>query len=154
MVMDKNYVLFCAALSEVAQDNCKAGINNRESELFLERIYKEYQQSSLPVPEISWVKSIPKKTKSWMEKVLCENLLFMRSAPKWIREPSWRFIDDQAMIFIDQIEFADNEVINKNLAPGNVLYVFSGKKEIDDGWEMVIKMVMQDRNSVGTSFID
>lgn len=65
-----------------------------------------------------------------------------------------RFIGDQVTVFIDQIEFADNEVINKNLAPGNVLYVFSGKKEIDDGWEMVIKMVMQDRNSVGTSFID
>ncbi|AHJ76172.1 hypothetical protein [Kosakonia sacchari] len=154
MVMDKNYLLFCAALSEVARDNCKAGINNRESELFLDRIYKEYLRSSLPAPDISWVKSIPKNTKSWMKKVLCENLLFMKSAPEWIREPSWRFIDDKAMVFIDQIEFADNEVINNNLAPGNVLYVFSGKKESDDGWEMVIKMVMQDRNSVGTSFID
>lgn len=45
--------------------------------------------------------------------MLCENLLFMKSAPEWIREPSWRFIDDQAMVFIDQIEFSDMKPLIK-----------------------------------------
>lgn len=154
MVMDRGYLLFCAALTEVARDTCKAGINNKESGLFLKYIYEKYQSDSLPEPEISWVKTIPKKVKSWMTAVLSEHFLCMKHEPVWVREPAWRFIDEKAMIFIGQIEFDNNEIMNENLSSGDVIYIFSGKKEVDGGWEMVIKMVKQDRNSPGTSFID
>ncbi|EJH1737752.1 hypothetical protein NCT62_004506, partial [Escherichia coli] len=67
---------------------------------------------------------------------------------------SWRFIDDVPMIFISQIEFETNEIMDKNLSSGDVLYIFSGRNYIDDGWELIIKMIKQDKNAIGTSYID
>lgn len=154
MVMDQSYMIFCAALSEIARSTHKAGINSAESELFLKRIYGEYLQASMPAPEISWIKSVPKKIRVWMTDILNDNLLYMNEKPEWVREPAWRFIDDRAMIFISQVEFDDNEIMNENLSSGDVIYIFSSKKKVEDGWELIIKMVKQDRNSVGTSFIN
>ncbi len=154
MVMDRSYILFCAALSELAAKACNAGIGHSESELFMKRVYDEYLLTSHPAPDMNWIKSVPADVKEWMINSLNKNFLFMNEKPKWIREPSWRFIEDIPMVFISQVEFEKNIMMEENLSSGDVIYIFSGRKKVDDGWELAIKMVKQDRNSVGTSYID
>lgn len=154
MVADKSFILFCAALSELAAKNCNVGLGHSESEPFMKRIYAEYLLTRHNEPDISWIKSVPSDVKKWMTNVINESFLFMNEKPKWVRGPSWRFIEDMPMIFISQIEFEKNNVMEQNLSFGDVIYIFSGKQKVDQGWELIIKMVKQDKQSVGTSFIN
>ncbi|HHP6163829.1 TPA: hypothetical protein ACSEEH_005262 [Escherichia coli] len=154
MVIDNNYILFGAALSEIATNSYNAGIGHKESELFIKRIYDEYLLTSNPAPDITWIKSIPTDVKKWMVYTLNKEFFFMTERPKWVREPSWRFIEDNPMIFISQVEFENNKTMAEHLSSGDVIYMFSGKKEVDGGWELVIKMVIQNKNSVGTSYMN
>lgn len=154
MVIDRNYILFSSALSELAAQTCSVELGHSESELFMKRVYDEYLLTSYPEPNVNWIKSIPLDVKSWMVNVIQENFLFMNKKPKWVGGASWRFIDDVPMIFISQIEFESNEIMDKNLSSGDVLYIFSGRNYIDDGWELIIKMIKQDKNAIGTSYID
>lgn len=154
MVTDQLYLLFCAAFSELAAETHSIGIGHHESEPFMRKIYSEYLLTAHQKPNIKWIKSVPSTTKEWMNETISTNFLHMEKSPTWVGEPSWRFIADSPMIFISQVEFLDNVTMRDNLSTGDIIYIFSGKEILQDGWEIKIKMVKQDKNSTGTSYIN
>ena len=149
----KEYIIFSAALSEIAQKSYKAGIGHEEGEAFVKKCFNLYNESELPTPDINWLDKLPTNVLQWMKACLDGKFLSMQESPKWIGEPSWRFIDDIPMVFVDRIEFYDNAIMANNLSVGDVLYTFAGRKRVDDGWELIIKLVKQDDHSLGTTYI-
>lgn len=151
--MNQEYIIFSSALSDVAQKNYAAGVAHEEAEQFVNKIFNLYKQSGLPMPNIDWIHKVPAHVKKWMKTILGKELHYMTDRPIWLHEESWRFISEKPMIFISQVEFVNNETMDNNLSTDDVLYIFAGREETNDGWELIIKIVKQSKQSVGTTFI-
>ncbi|MBE5270391.1 hypothetical protein [Stenotrophomonas sp. B2] len=154
MKMDRDFMIFCAAFSGIAEREKSVGIQGNESEPFMLKIYGEYLSTPHPRPDIKWIDSVPAPTREWMVETIATHFLSMDEAPRWLREPSWRFIDDVPMVFVSQIYLEDNAIMRKYASAGEVLYLFSGRRECVEGWELKVKLVIQDKATPGTSYLD
>ncbi|MCG8708045.1 hypothetical protein JHU04_001246 [Brenneria sp. 4F2] len=137
----------------MAEKNYAAGVGHEEAKLFVEKIFNLYKESGLATPNINWIDKVPANVKAWMKDALGNELHYMKEPPGWLHEASWRFINEEPMIFISQVEFIDNEVMDNNLFTDDVLYTFAGRKKTNDGWSFVVKMVKQSKNTIGTTYI-
>lgn len=117
------------------------------------KVYSEYLSTSHPKPDIKWIDSVPGAIQAWMIETIDRYFLSMDKAPRWVREPSWRFIDDNPMVFVSQIDLEDNATMRNNASAGEVLYLFSGRQACDGGWELKVKLVKQDKATPGTSYL-
>lgn len=151
--MNQEYIVFSSALSDVAEKNYAAGLAHEEAELFVKKIFNIYKESGLPTPNIDWIDKVPANVKKWMKTTLSNEFHYMKEPPIWLYETSWRFINEEPMIFISQVEFIDSEIMENNLSTDDVLYTFAGRKKTSDGWELIIKMVKQSKKTVGTTYI-
>lgn len=154
--MNKELTIFRAALANVANKVYKksvGGLNHQDADLFIESSYHDYLSSQLPVPHIDWIDRVPTNVSSWIKEYLKNKFSCMIDMPQWVGEPGWRFIEGRPMVFIKQIEFCENEIMNSHVSSGDVIYIFSGRKEVAGGWELVIKMIKQSTNSIGTAYV-
>lgn len=153
MKIDRDFMIFCAAFSGIAERKKCVGIQGSESEPFMLKVYNEYLSTSHPKPDIKWIDSVPGAIQAWMIETIDRCFLSMDKAPRWVREPSWRFIDDNPMVFVSQIDLEDNATMRNNASAGEVLYLFSGRQACDEGWELKVKLVKQDKATPGTSYL-
>lgn len=151
--MNQEYIIFSSVLSDVAEKNYSAGLAHEEAELFVKKIFNIYKESGLSTPNIDWIDKVPANVKKWMKTTLSNEFHYMKEPPVWLYETSWRFINEEPMIFISQVEFIDSEIMENNLSTDDVLYTFAGRKKTSDGWELIIKMVKQSKKTVGTTYI-
>ncbi|MBI0552804.1 hypothetical protein [Pectobacterium parmentieri] len=151
--MNQEYIVFSSALSDVAEKNYAAGVAHEEAGQFVNKIFNLYKESGLPTPNIDWIDKVPANVKKWMKTVLDNEFHYMKEPPIWLYDASWRFINEEPMIFISQVEFIDNEMMGNKLSTDDVLYTFAGRKKTNDGWGLIIKMVKQSKASVGTTYI-
>lgn len=152
--MNKEFIIYTSALSSVALKKYHAGIGHEEADLFVKKSFKIYSELGLPFPSIEWLDRLPSSVMKWMTNYLKDKFVSMDNNPKWVSEPSWRFIDEEPMVFINQVTFLNNEIMENKLSTGDVLYTFAGRKYIDEGWELKIKLIKQDHCTPGTTYID
>jgi len=145
---EKSYVLFSAMVMDIALAKFKADTSHEEAELFVKSLYDEYVSSGLPLPTMEWISSHPKLSTMWVTKKLKEKFKYDGAFPVWVDEPSWRFIGAEPMTFMHQFEVPKD---NAEGYGGLVNYIFFGKKIFEDGgWQVVVKIVQQERGEKGT----
>lgn len=148
---ERSYIVFSAMVMDIALAKFKADTSHEEVELFVKSLYEEYVASGLPFPTIEWISSRPKPSVLWVTKKLKERIKYNAAFPVWVDEPSWRFIGAEPMIFMHQFEVSDGIAEEYD---GLVTYVFFGKQVSESsGWQVVVKMVQQERGEKGTVWI-
>ncbi|WP_409261648.1 hypothetical protein [Pseudomonas putida] len=149
---DKTYILFSSVVMAIAAKKHKAGTSHEEAEAFVKCLFDEYMSQGHEVPTVDWIVAAPKKTISWITTKLAGSFRCYGAPPKWLDEPSWRFIDNVPMDFVHQFEVSNT--LNDDSYQGLITYVFFGRKKLKDGsWEMIVKLIQQDKNEFGTIFI-
>lgn len=149
---EKSYVVFSAMVMDIALAKFKADTSHQEAELFVKSLYDEYLASGLPLPTIEWISSRPKPSVLWVTKKLKEKFKYDGAFPVWVDEPSWRFIGAEPMTFMHQFEVSED---NAEGYGGLVNYVFFGKHFLEEGgWQLVVKIVQQERGEKGTVLIN
>ncbi|MDO7909242.1 hypothetical protein Q6A49_01680 [Pseudomonas sp. 22-AL-CL-001] len=147
----RSYIVFSAMVMDIALAKFKADTSHEEAELFVKSLYEEYVASGLPLPTIEWISSRPKPSVLWVTKKLKERIKYDAVFPVWVDEPSWRFIGAEPMTFMHQFEVSDGTAEEYD---GLVTYVFFGKQVSESGgWQVVVKMVQQERGEKGTVWI-
>jgi hypothetical protein len=150
---NKSYILFSSAVMAVAAKKYKAGISHEEAEGFVRSLFDEYLDQGHEAPTVDWIDAVPKKTISWITTRLANSFRCYGVHPRWLDEPSWRFIGNVPMDFVHQFEVDGASSEDQYL--GLTTYVFFGRKELKNGdWEIVIKLIQQDKNESGTSLIN
>lgn len=152
--MNKEFIIFTSALSSIALKKYNAGIGHEEAELFVKKTFQLYNELELNRPSIEWLDKLPSSVSKWMISYLKDKFISMNDKPKWVSEPSWRFIGEEPMVFISQVSFINNEAMSQKLSTGDILYTFAGRKYISEGWELKIKLVKQDHFTPGTTYLE
>ena len=129
---DKDKILFNGAVIDIVISNFNASCGDDSSEPFLEKLYDEYQsENSL------------KNVKAWLKKRLIGEFKYLEAPPEWVEdEPEWQFHNGKPMVFVMQKKISEKS--KDILGWGYVIYVFAAKEEVDDGWEVITKVVTQD----------
>jgi hypothetical protein len=147
---EKQYIVFSSLVMSVAEKRFKAGTSHEEAEPFVRSLFEKYLKCDLDPPALDWITLPPKKTKSWIVSELSNCFQCCGEVPKWVDEPSWRYIGDQPMSFAHQFEVTAGDESFFNV----VTYVFFGKKfDSSGGWELVTKLIQQDKGESGTAIL-
>ncbi|MFV3383179.1 hypothetical protein [Pseudomonas sp. NY15354] len=149
---EKAYIIFSSLVMTVASKKFKADTSHEEAEEFVRALFKDYMAQGLEVPEVDWVVSAPKKVVAWITKSLANSFKCYGAMPIWIDEPGWRYIEGRPMDFVHQFQVDNGE---DDSYSGVVTYVFFGRKQSDGGqWELVVKLIQQDKGEAGTIYLD
>ncbi|MDH1574181.1 hypothetical protein [Pseudomonas sp. GD03746] len=150
---DKSYILFSSVFMAVTAKKYKAGTSHAEAEDFVQHLFDEYINEGLEAPTVDWIVAAPKKAVTWITSRLANSFRCYGASPKWVDEPSWRFLGNTPMDFVHQFEVEGCS--SGDRYEGLMTYVFFGQKDCqDDGWEMVVKLVQQYKNEPGTILVD
>jgi hypothetical protein len=95
---NKSYILFSPVVMAVAAKKHKTGTSHEEAEGFVKCLFDEYMDQGHEAPTVDWIVTPPKKTISWITTKLADSFRCYGSLPKWLDEPSWRFIGNVPMI--------------------------------------------------------
>jgi hypothetical protein len=133
MEYDFRDLQFCGLASEVAETEYRGSFSEDTDNVLVDSLLREYRQAKSP-----------EDVRGWLTRRLSKVFVSYEQPPDWI-EPCvrWPFLDGEPMAFIWQSNVGANKVAKDRLAPNVVLYVFGGRKKVDDGWEMVYTTVEQ-----------
>jgi len=150
---NKLYILFSSVVTAVAAKKYKVGTSHEEAQYFVQGLFDEYMSQGLEAPTLEWIDAAPKQARSWINSRLANSFRCYGSSPKWLDEPSWRFLGNTPMDFVHQFEV---EGCSKgDQYEGVMTYVFFGRTECKDGgWELVVKLIHQDKNEPGSVLAD
>lgn len=149
---DKAYIIFSSLVMAVASKKFRADTSHEEAEGFVRALFEDYMAQELEMPAVDWVVSAPKKVVAWITKSLMNSFKCYGAMPTWVGEPCWRYIDGRPMDFVHQFQVDDEE---DDTYSGVVTYVFFGRKESGDGqWELVVKLIQQDKGEAGSIYLD
>jgi hypothetical protein len=132
------FIRFSAAVMGVAEEY-NASCEGEESIPFRRQLFDEYNTAVEPKPEAH----------AWLRPKLAGAFQYLLRPPVWIEEEaSWPFLDGRPMTFISQSEIVSNDVAERSLNPGDVLYVFGGRRwlEREKAWTIEYRVVVQNRH--------
>jgi hypothetical protein len=139
MDTEAEFLDFCAAMMDVAEERFNASCEGEEAESFQERIFKEYVAARKP-----------KDVKEWLEERLASEFLSVTVPPVWVEdEPSWPFANGRPMVFIAQLSMEKNPVTEQHLAWGEEVYLFGARvpsPHVPDAKEIRYRVVVQYRD--------
>lgn len=138
MGYDLNELKFCGLANTVALEEFGALFDDSRDTSLLESLYEEYLGDGRPDNQ-----------REWLNSRLATLFECLGPRPQWIeRSPQWPFLNGRPMVFICQTPIQDNSVSQRSLSPDTVIYVFGARVPRPDvaGWEMVYRVVAQDRS--------
>jgi hypothetical protein len=138
MKLDADAIKFGGLIHGFVDKQFKASLMEDENGSFCDMIYRKYQAAGSP-----------KNKKQWLADELKQYFKCATHPPRWIGKldvPSWPFVNGTPMVFIEQVEVPDNEVAKYVSYPRAMLYIFAGRKPVDDvpnGWMSVYRVIEQ-----------
>lgn len=149
--VDKSFILFSSVVIEIASKKFNAGVSHEEAEPFVKALYEKYIGLNLPQPDLTWISATPKSAKAWVADELEGKFTSYGQRPRWLHEPSWRYLNGVPMSFVHQFSV---EAGGDDYYGGVMTYVFFGRSFIgEEDWELVVKMIQQDEDEAGSTFL-
>lgn len=133
MNLDKSRIRFMSKAISVASQFGGA-IDRDEAANFFDTIYSEWTASNLSL----------EKTEAWLKDRLSNAFQSIGHPPVWIEDlSSWPYLDGKPMVFLCQCTMRSNELTDRELSPGETVYLFGGRKIAGDKIWMEYKVVSQ-----------
>jgi hypothetical protein len=118
MALDQERIRFKGKAISAAI-KCGGSIENNEAGSFFDSLYQQWKETGLPLAS----------AEPWLLDRLRNTFKSIGSPPKWIQdEPTWPFVDGKPMVFFGQFSMEDDEFSNRELSPGETVYLFGGRK--------------------------
>lgn len=130
---DVRWIKFRGAMNTIAMEVYSASTSHLEADLFAEEIYREFCSRQIN----------DEAMESWLTERLKYSFLSVGAPPKWIfNEPTWAFLGEKPMIFINQYSLPENEITKNCLFSDVVIYTFGARTPSKyGGEELVIRTI-------------
>lgn len=139
MSTEKEFIKFCAALGDMAEERFSASCEGEGAEEFCRALYEEYVAEGKP-----------KGLKEWLAPRLAGEFVWVTAPPIWVEgEPSWPFEGGRPMVFVAQLSLEKGPITEKHLSWDEEIYLFGSRvpsPHVPGKHEMKYRIVVQYRD--------
>src|SRR5436190_426050 len=134
MKLDLEKVKFGGKAQGIAEDELSASYMDDAEHKAIDELYRQYVSDGSP-----------KDKAAWLRPQLTDLFRCIDKRPVWVGVlPQWPWVDGTPMVFVRQISVGDTPAEQRELFPGNELYLFALRIKVDEGFKMVYRVIEDD----------
>jgi hypothetical protein len=111
-----------------------ASIEDDQAKEYFDTMYSDWTATGLGLDEAA----------EWLDARMATEFRSLGNPPEWVEdEPAWPFLNGRPMVFLMQCSFDDMEPIRSMLSPGETVYLFGIRSQVEGNFEMVYRTISQ-----------